>query len=130
MEFKQFKQKLQEHFQQIIQNHNVLFLTDVDKDIIWDTYLNSFSDEERQGHNCNCCKQFLRPYANVVVIENNKLKSMWDFDIDSPFTDAIKQLSALVLSAPVKDVFVPTFPKLGTDFNRILFTEVKSQWEL
>ncbi len=130
MEFKQFKQKLQEHFQQIIQNHNVLFLTDVDKDIIWDTYLNSFSDEERQDHNCNSCKQFLRPYGNIVVIENNKLKSMWDFDIDSPFTDAVKQLGALVLSAPVRDVFVQTFPKLGTDFNHGLNPDgTTTRWE-
>ena len=32
----------------------------------------------RQSHTCNCCRQFIKPYGNVVAIVNNKLVSIWD----------------------------------------------------
>ena len=55
MEFKAFKLQMQQHFQQFLAGQSSIFLTDVDKDTIWDTYLMSFPEEERQSHNCQCC---------------------------------------------------------------------------
>lgn len=117
MEFKQFKLQMQQHFQQFLAGQSVLFLTDVDKDVIWDTYLMSFPEESRQEHNCNCCRQFLRPYANIVTIVDNKVKSIWDFQCEEPFQTVAKALDKLVIAAPVRDVFVTRFAKMGTDFN-------------
>jgi hypothetical protein len=36
----------------------------------------------RQGFNCNCCRQFIKQYGNVVAIKDGAIKSMWDFTVD------------------------------------------------
>jgi len=117
--FKNFRSQLQKNFEEIIKGHDVLFVTDVEKDVIWNTYLGSYSEDEKQGHNCNTCRQFLKPYANIVVIgADNKLKSIWDFKADDAEYSAVTEnLNKLVTSAPIKGVFVTKVAKLGTDFN-------------
>lgn len=54
----------------------MLFLTNVDKDALWDCYLNSFPEEERQSHNCNNCKHYIRHYGRVVAITYSKSKGI------------------------------------------------------
>ena len=116
--FKNFKSELQKNFEELIKRHDVLFVTDVEKDAIWNTYLNSYPEDEKQGHNCNSCRQFLKPYANIVVIgADYKLKSIWDFKADGEYAAVAENLNKLVTSAPIKGVFVTKVAKLGTDFN-------------
>jgi hypothetical protein len=116
--FKNFKSQLQKNFEEIIKGHDVLFVTDVEKDAIWNTYLNSYPEDEKQGYNCNSCRQFLKPYANIVVIgADYKLKSIWDFKADAEYAAVAENLNKLVTSAPIKGVFVTKVAKLGTDFN-------------
>ena len=56
-----------------------LFLTNVSKDEMWETYLKSFPKganpifRERTEHDCNCCKNFIRAVGNVVEIVGNKV---------------------------------------------------------
>jgi len=117
MTFEEFKAKIQQRFQLMITGQTQLYLTDVSKDMIWDTYLNAYPEEERQGHNCNSCRQFLKPYANVVAIVNNQVTSMWDVECEEPFKNVAAYLNQLVISAPIRDIFVSDVPKLGTDHN-------------
>ena len=117
MTFEDFKLKLQQNFQLMITGQIQLYLTNVNKEIIWETYLNAFPEEERQAHNCNSCRQFLKPYANVVAIVNNKVVSMWDIECEEPFKTVAMWLNHLVTSAPIRDIFVSDVPKLGTDHN-------------
>lgn len=53
MEFVKFKRAVHAQFNQLAAGADMLFLTNVDKDALWDCYLNSFPEEERQSHNCN-----------------------------------------------------------------------------
>ena len=117
MEFKKFKKQMQDHFSKVVNGQDVLYVTDVDKETIWNTYLNSYPSDETQEHNCNSCRQFLKPFANVVAIKDNKIVSIWDFDCDAPYKQVIDNLHKLVTSAPIRDVFVNKYSKLGTDFN-------------
>lgn len=117
MTFEDFKLKLQQNFQLLITGQTQLYLTNVEKDTIWNTYLESFPEDEKQGHNCNSCRQFLKPYANVVAIVNNKVTSMWDIQCEEPFQTVADNLNRLVISAPIRDIFVSDVPKLGTDHN-------------
>lgn len=122
-EFKIFKQKVQEQFLLMTTLSEKLFLTDVPKDKLWDTYLNSFPEgsnniyKERREYDCNTCKQFIKPYANVVAIVNNKLVSIWDIQVPEPFQSVANAMSTLVKTAGVRDLFVSEFAKLGTDKN-------------
>ena len=45
MEFVKFKRAVHAQFNQLAAG--------ADKDALWDCYLNSFPEEERQSHNCN-----------------------------------------------------------------------------
>ena len=71
--FNEIKKRFQENFKQFIKDQTNLFVTGVDKDTLWNTYLSSFPDADRQEFTCNSCRQFIKNYANVVKIENNKV---------------------------------------------------------
>lgn len=124
MEFKEFRSIFQQHVKNMIEGHNYLFVVDVDKDMAWETYLDSFPQgtneifRERRAFDCSCCKSFMRQFANVVVIADNKLMTAWDFQTnDATYQPVINALSALVKSALVKDVFITKQSAFGTDYN-------------
>ena len=76
-EFMILKKKLYEHFNEMQKESNRLFEVDVDKDELWNTYLDSFSAgtnkifRERREHDCSCCRQFIKNIGAAVVIKNN-----------------------------------------------------------
>ena len=76
-EFNELKRQVRANFDKMAKDQQ-LFYVGIDRTEVWDAYLDGFSDEERQGHNCNCCKSFLRQYAGIVGIINNKRVSIWD----------------------------------------------------
>ncbi len=121
--FKNFTALMEEKFQTLVKNHKNLYLTDVSKDDIWEMYLNSFPSgtnkmyKERREYDCNHCKQFLRPYGNIVAIENNKLISIWDIDAPGYYKEVADKLSSFVKSKAIKDIFVNDFAKLGIPHN-------------
>lgn len=47
MEFVKFKRAVHAQFNQLAAGADMLFLTNVDKDALWDCYLNSFPEEDR-----------------------------------------------------------------------------------
>lgn len=115
--FDKFKKAMQQHFAGMINSTQVLYFTDIDKDKMWNTYLNSFPEDTRQEYNCNCCKQFIRNYGNLVAIVDNRISSIWSFACDQPFWAVVTTMNDLVRSRPVRDIFVPEFAKLGTNSN-------------
>jgi len=124
MEFKEFKGLLQEHVSKIMEDQTILFVTDVNKDELWDTYLESFPEgtnlifRERREYDCSCCRQFIKTFGNVVAIKDNAIISIWDFEVGSPtFQPVINTLSALVKAAPIRDAFISKESAIGTDKN-------------
>ncbi len=95
-----------------------LFYAPVDKDKIWEIYLAAFKEEDRQSNNCNCCKSFLRQYAGIVGIKDNKVLTLWDFEVEDPeYIDAVKAIHKYVSGLPIDTIFLHPFAKLGTDKN-------------
>jgi hypothetical protein len=124
MQFNQFKQVFQANFNKLIEGQVQLYVTDVDKHELWDAYLAAFPDDERQGFNCNCCRQFIKQYGNVVAIKDGAIKSMWDFTVDDDvYSEVIAALNNLVSKSNIKDVFVTKVAKLGTDRSLTLATK-------
>lgn len=106
MEFVKFKRAVHAQFNQLAAGADMLFLTNVDKDALWDCYLNSFPEEERQSHNCNNCKHYIRHYGRVVAIKDNKVVTMWEnLQLDEPYATVARNLDALVKSKPVEDLW-------------------------
>jgi len=81
MDFGELKELLQQHVTNTIKEQDYLFVVDTG-DEVWETYLNSFPQgtnevfRERQAFDCSCCKAFIRQFANVVAIKNNKSVTM------------------------------------------------------
>jgi hypothetical protein len=101
-----------------------LFRTEVEKDVLWDTYLASFPEgtnpiyRERTEHDCSCCRQYIRAVGNVVAIKDNKLVSIWDCKVDDPnYQIVVDALAALVKSKPIDNVFTHFEAVAGTDKN-------------
>ena len=85
MEFYQFKKDVEAAFIKMMEAGK-LFVVDVDNDLLWMGYLLSFPEgAERQVHNCNACKSFIRHMGKAVSIDpvTFEVKTFWD-DVHSP----------------------------------------------
>lgn len=132
VDFPVFKQKVQEQFNKMTEE-DTLFVTNIDKDSLWETYLKSFPKgtnpmfRERTEHDCQCCKQFIRACGNVVAIKNGKMISIWDNKVEGHYGTVSKAMAKLVKSKPIKDVFYHYQNQLGTDFN--YDNETTTKWD-
>ncbi len=124
MQFIEMRNKLIKHFEKITQGVDYLFEVAVNKDELWNTYLDSFpvgTNEvyrERAVHDCSCCKQFIKTIGNVVVIKNSQIITIWDFKTsDTTYQPVLDALSSLVRSYHVSDIYVSKWKKIGTMKN-------------
>ena len=125
MEFKTFSNKLKENFDKNISSANCLFEVDVDKDEIWNAYLESYpygSNEifrERRENDCSACKSFVRNIGKAVVVEDNVIKTIWGFDIGNPkYQVVLDSMDAFVKSRVIGNVYHSKFRKVGFPVNR------------
>lgn len=124
MEFIKFKEELQKRFTEISKDSTHLFEVNVDKDELWNTYLDSFPAgtnkifRERREHDCSCCRQFIKNIGNAVVIKDNEVHTVWALNLgDKTYQPVCDALDSFVKSHMVSDVYVSKFKKIGTDFN-------------
>lgn len=124
MEFKQFNNLLKESFKEMSEESTHLFEVDVDKDELWNLYLDSFpvgTNEifrERRYYDCGCCRHFIKNFGSVVIIKNNKINTIWDFKTNETiFQPVINALSKFIKSKMVSDVYVTKMKKIGTNSN-------------
>jgi hypothetical protein len=124
MEFKQFKMKMQESFARLTQDTTHLFEVEVDKDEMWNVYLENFPPEfnkiyrERREHDCSCCRHFIKNIGNAVVIKNNQVTTLWDFETGSvEYQPSVDALNAYIKSKVVTNIYVSKLNKIGTDVN-------------
>ena len=122
MEFKQFNKQVQESFKRIAEDVDYLYEVNVDKSHLWDLYLNSFPEgeneifRERREYDCSCCRHFVKSFGHVVLIKDNTVKSIWDFETGSDkYQPVVDALSEYVKSVPVSDVWVNKLNKIGVE---------------
>ena len=121
MEFTEMRDKLMEHFNEMVKDVDHLFEVAVDKDELWNLYLDSFPAgtneiyRERRWHDCSCCRQFIKTIGNAVVIKDNQIETIWDFRTDdTTYQPVLNALSAYIKSHAVSDIYVSKFKKIGT----------------
>lgn len=124
MEFINVRDLLQENFKEMAKDATHLFEVEVDKDALWNCYLDSFPKgtndvfRERREHDCSCCRQFIKAMGNVVTIKDNHIVTIWDVQTgDGTYQPVFDALSNFVRSHMVNDVFVSKFKKIGTEKN-------------
>lgn len=137
MEFKEFRNMISDHFKTMTKDVDRLFEVCVDKDEMWNTYLDSFPAgtneiyRKRREYDCSCCRQFIKQIGNAVVIKDNKLETIWDLDIhDDKFEPVAKAMSDFVRRHCVTDVYVSKFKKIGTEHNYEQYEDgTMKKWE-
>lgn len=124
MEFKEFKEEFQENFKKITKDVDHLFVFDVDKDDLWDLYLDSFPPgtneilRERREFDCSACRHFIKQYGNIATIKDGLVRSIWSFQTDDPKYNAVlEELAFYVMNFPIKGVYVGKEQKIGVDKN-------------
>jgi hypothetical protein len=124
MDFKEFKEIFQRHFAELIKDTDRLFEVEVDKDEMWNLYLDSFPSgtneifRERREHDCSCCRQFIKSIGNAVVLKDNVIHTLWEFETgDTTYQPVINALDALIKAKSVTDIYVSKLSKIGTDKN-------------
>jgi len=125
MSFGEFKILFQKNFKELTKNASHLFEIELDKDVLWEKiYLESFPNgkneiyRQRREYDCSCCRSFIRNIGNVVVIKDNQVKTIWDFETnDTTFQPVIDALDKFVKTHVVSDVWISKLKKIGTDKN-------------
>lgn len=102
MRFEEFSKLIEERFEEISKDAEVLFQVEVDKDEMWNLYLDSFPEGTNEiyrvnrEHDCSCCRHFIKTFGNVVVIKDNEIKTIWDVNTnDSTYkvvSNALKKI--------------------------------------
>ncbi|QNG62567.1 hypothetical protein B1VFA_018 [Rhizobium phage B1VFA] len=114
--FLPFAEAVRERFAASIKVDGPLFTTDAGD--LWEEYLNGFDDPaERQGHNCNCCRSFIRHYGGLVTIDDKGIhhSALWNVDlVPAFFKKAVTNLRKAVDRATVNGVFVSSDATWGT----------------
>lgn len=134
LDFKPFKQALAAQFERM--KTQPLFRTDVSKDWLWQTYINSFPEgsnpifKERTEHDCNCCKSFVRAVGNVVAIVDGALVSIWDIQIGGAYQVVADAMAEMVKSNPIVNVFLHSERTAGVDKNfQQIVGEAQKTWD-
>lgn len=98
-----------------------LFTVAISKDLMWETYLNSFPEgtnpiyRERTHHDCQTCKQFIRQAGNIVTINPDDLtiQTIWDVGCRGFYQEVADKMSELIKSAQIRNKFTSPTVKIG-----------------
>lgn len=124
MEFTKFYTEFQHNFEKLVKGADRLFVSNVDKEALWNLYLDSFPPgtneiyRTRREYDCSCCRHFFRDMANVVVIKDGEVKTLWDFKTKSAtFKPVIAALDKAVRQGEITEVFVTNMDRIGTAYS-------------
>ena len=134
--FMKLKKELQTHFDEMQKEVTHLFEVNVDKDELWNTYLDSFPAgtneifRERREHDCSCCRHFIKSIGATVAIKNNQIHTIWELNLgDTTYQPVCDALDSFVKAHAVKDIYISRFSKIGTDFNFEEIDTKSHQWD-
>jgi hypothetical protein len=110
---------IQERFDSNVQADVPLFKTDAD---LWELYLDSFPENERQYHNCHACKEFIVKFGSLATIdEEGTIRSpIWSqYDAPADTVKAAIKMRRAVEKAKITGVFLSSVSKWGTSITGI-----------
>lgn len=113
---KALQEIIQKKIDEMSKNTN-LFRVNIDRDKVFEVYLESFDEDNRQFYNCNCCKSFLRQYGGMVIIKDGKIETIWDIEPTEEYETAVTNLRKYIKSLAIVGPFFSEFAKCGVQRN-------------
>ncbi len=102
-----------------------LYVIEADRNELWDKYISSFPEgtnpifKTHPLYECSTCRHFIRNFGNVVCIQaNDKITTLWDVDVESPYKEVFKALDNKVKFGKILYPWFPETRQCGTPFNR------------
>jgi len=126
MSFKDFRSLMLDHINGMLAAASKLYVVDVNKDELWETYLNTFKPEynklyiKRSEHDCSACRHFIKSFGNIVTINSkNEIVTIWDFDAQSEeYQPSIDACAKFIRKHSISDVLVTKETKFGIESNK------------
>ena len=125
MRFEEFSKALDKHLEEMMRSDRGLFQVVVDKDEMYNKYLDSYPLESnkiyrtRREFDCSCCHSFVKRMGNVVALIDGKVVTIWGFhtgdDVYQPMLDA---MDAYIKGKTISDVFFSGDEMIGTPVSR------------
>lgn len=123
MNFHNLKSKLADNFDHLQASHTRLFEVEVDKDELWNLYLDSFPPEVnplyrvRREYDCSTCRHFIKTIGNVVFIDRDmSVHTIWGFDAgDSVAQMVVDAMDAYVKSKPIAGLYLRPEAWIGAE---------------
>lgn len=116
--YHKYMQRLQARFESNLQNADNIFRTSPAN--LAEEYVSNIPEDSRQHYNCNACRNFLRRFGNLVIVDDaGKAKSaMWDAeDALSEHKAAVSKIKSLVEKSIITGVFYSSSEYLGEAFD-------------
>lgn len=126
MNFEDLRVALKKHADEMMTRHGLLYEVGLDKDELWNTYLDAIPPEHnkiyktRREYDCSTCRHFVKNIGNVVAINKNgnsfSIETVWDFVTDDERWDRVcKTMSNYVNAHRICDVFKTDLRMVGAD---------------
>ena len=127
--FKQMRDDLNNHFQEIVKDNNQLFVLNIDTEVLWDLYLDSFPKEikgiyrEKAWHDCTACKKFFKKIANTCTITKNRdgvysVNTLFNFETIKEYAPVMTALDEYIHSnISISNIFATSKSSVGIDEN-------------
>ena len=127
MNFEDLRVALKKHVDEMMETYGLLYEVDLDKDSLWNTYLDVIPPEHnkiyksRREYDCSTCRHFVKGIGNVVAIKKDSdgkfiIETVWDFTTpDERWNNVVKFLSGYVRAGCIKGVFKTDLKNIGVD---------------
>lgn len=119
-----FVSRMQKHFEDEMKDCKQLYIVNVDKDEMWNLYLDSFGPgtnilfRKHREYDCSCCRHFVKSIGAAVTIKDGTIHTIWGFDAGSEeFQKVCDALDSFVKRNAISDIFVSKFKRVGTDYD-------------
>lgn len=112
--FNKFRDKINAQAHDIMKLGHLFKVKLEDKDQLWEAYLAGWDNpEEKQYHNCNSCKSFIRQFGNVVGIRDGKIISVWDTEVEDEFKASVENMRRIIHNSSIESAYFTT-PELSS----------------
>ena len=133
------RDELNTHLNEMMKSNAHLFTVNVDKDDMWNHYLDSYPAgtneiyRERREYDCSCCRGFIKNIGNVIAIKDNKITTIWSFETTSQFAPVVQAMDAYIkkLAAEhIDDIYLSKERKIGCHHNFEMLEKLgPKQWD-
>lgn len=123
MNFKEFAEVINTHFQDMCTRYTQFYTVNTDADELYEHYLNSYPEgtngiyRVRRDKDCSACRHFIKRMGNVVAINGGELETIWDVQAEGEFAPVVEAMQKYIRQYKVSDFFLTADARIGVIRN-------------